>query len=597
LGTDGAVIDFDPDFTNQSIPLKYRRLEKQLQKVFSMHAVKAAKANRGLILKMDSIPPSEIAKLHFNPQFWTYKPDDVLGRWLIDCSNRSDDAMALNSGTAKQLVINRYGGVCFPSVHSMISAWMAYMYEEKVSWRDCWLVKKDIKSCFPQFAFSPQSSLMLAIRLDDDHVFIHTSGCFGWTGSPMVWGVIGSALSRRCVEILSCPIDLYCDDFMVFGVRRHANEASQFIESFLKEVFHEKIVAEEKSVFSQVAVILGWLIDLSNPSGAVMRPKDEAIDKLCYLFFSFDALKPQPLSLWQSLQALTERYSLGLRGMRGFVSPFSKMVSLATPRCKINSVPSTPAGYHKAATNSTLFAIEVWRVVLVLLWRDREAFNVKLEDYLVLASADCCKRPYRFRVVTDASWMGVAAAVYDSHSESILAWTSFPFTDNELNKDKYQLNREFLGLLLAFCLIAFRWPQRWNSGEDLSFLWVNDNKTALAFCESQKSSSSPSQLAALAVVWFPIYTKIVNVGSEYKPGAEMGDIDRESRREKYVFDGVDNVSPSLTPELFCDLPSLPAFQRLMLVCDPSQHKSSLSTKELHKSFVLIHELLSTLSRL
>jgi hypothetical protein len=119
----------------------------------------------------------------------------------------------------------------------------------------------------------------------------------------------------------------------------------------------------------------------------------------------------------------------------------------------------------------------------------------------------------------------------------------------------------------------------------------------LAFCESQKSSSTPSQLAALAVVWFPIYTKIVNVGSEYKPGAEMGDIDRESRREKHVLDGVINVAPSLKPELFCDLPSVPAFQRLMHVCDPSQHKSSLSTKDLHKSFVLIHELLSTLSRL
>jgi hypothetical protein len=290
-----------------------------------MHAVKAVRAKRGLILRTDSIPPFELAKLHFNPQFWTYKPDDVLGRWLIDCSNRSDEKLSLNSGTAKQLVIDRYGGVSFPTLQSMISAWLVYMEKEKVTWKDCWLVKKDIKSCFPQFSFSPKSSLLLAIRLDDDHVFIHTSGCFGWTGSPMVWNVIGSALSRSCQEALSCPVDLYCDDFMVLGIRPHANEASIFIENLLKKVFHEKIVAQEKSVFSQVAVILGWLIDLSNPSGAVMRPKDEAIDKLCFLFFSFDALKPQSLALWRSLQALTERYSLGLRGMKGFVSPFSKM--------------------------------------------------------------------------------------------------------------------------------------------------------------------------------------------------------------------------------------------------------------------------------
>jgi hypothetical protein len=282
------------------------------------------------------------------------------------------------------------------------------------------------------------------------------------------------------------------------------------------------------------------------------------------------------------------------------------MVSLATPRAKV-FLPSSsvsfsvsPPGYYKAATNSALFAIEIWRVVLILLWRDREAFNVRLEDYLVMASVNS-KRPARFRVVTDASWMRIAAAVYDNNTDSLLAWTSFPFAHNSVNKDKYQLNREYLGLLLAFCLIAFRWPQRWNSGSDLSFRWVNDNKTALAFCESQKASSAQSQLAALAVVWFPIYTRISNVGSEFKPGSEMGDIDRESRREKHLFDGIIDVSPSLTIASFCDLSSVPDFQRLMHVCDPSQLNNNckilFDTKELHKSFLLIHELLSSLAKL
>jgi hypothetical protein len=602
IGEKGATIDFDPLFVKQSIPQKYRRLEKRMMKVFSLHAVKAVKQDRGLILETSSIPPSELAKLHFNPQFWTYKPDDPLGRWLIDCSNRSDVNLALNSGSSKQLVVNRYGAVSFPSVLSMISAWLAYMDKEKVSWRDCWFVKKDIKSCFPQFSFSPESSPLLAIRLDDNHIFIHTSGCFGWTGSPMVWGVIGNALLRKCRNSLSCPIDLYCDDFMAFGVRLHTEFASSFIENFLRKVFHEKIVATEKSVFSQIAVILGWLIDLSNPLGAVMRPKDEAIDKLCFLLFSFDQTKPQPLSFWQSLQSLTERYSLGLRGMRGFVAPFSKMVSLSTPSssprplCSPVAATPRPSSYFTKATNSALFAIEVWRVVMYLLWSDREAFNVKLEDYLVLTSVDNSKFPCRFRVVTDASWMRVAAAVYDNQSHSILAWTSFPFVGKSGTKNKYQLNREYLGLLLAFCLIAFRWPQRWNSGDDLSFRWVNDNKAALAFCESQKASSISSQLAALAVVWFPLYTKITNVGSEYLPGSEMGDIDRESRREKHLLDGVFNVSPSLRPELFCVLPSVPAFQSLMAICDPSRSNSS-TTKVLHLSFLTIHELLSVLAKL
>jgi hypothetical protein len=281
------------------------------------------------------------------------------------------------------------------------------------------------------------------------------------------------------------------------------------------------------------------------------------------------------------------------------------MVSLSTPSqaprplllsSKIAFSPRPP-GYFRKATNSALFAIEIWRVVLFLLWSDRESFNVQLKDYLVLASDDISIRHCRFRVITDASWMRVAAAVYDSQTNSILAWTSFPFVGKAGTKDKFQLNREFLGLVVAFCVIAFRWPQRWNSGKDLSFRWVNDNKAALAFCESQKASSVSSQLAALAVVWFPLYTKITNVGAEFLPGSEMGDIDRESRREKHLLEG-SAVSPSLTPDLYCDLPSVPAFQKLMEVCDPSRSQPpSTGTKELHSAFLKIHDLLSVLAKL
>jgi hypothetical protein len=58
----------------------------------------------------------------------------------------------------------------------------------------------------------------------------------------MAWGVIGNALLRKCHNSLSCPIDLYCEDFMAFGVRLRTEFASSFIENFLRKVFHGKIV-------------------------------------------------------------------------------------------------------------------------------------------------------------------------------------------------------------------------------------------------------------------------------------------------------------------------------------------------------------------
>ena len=52
-------------------------------------------------------------------------------------------------------------------------------------------------------------------------------------------------------------------------------------------------ISTEKSVFASSADILGYQVDCIS---ATIRPKDRAIDKLFFVFFSFDCSDPQPLA-------------------------------------------------------------------------------------------------------------------------------------------------------------------------------------------------------------------------------------------------------------------------------------------------------------
>ena len=87
-------------------------------------------------------------------------------------------------------------------------------------WSEFWLFKEDIKSCFPQMDMSPESAVLLAMRITATIIFIHLAGSFGWTGTPMAWSIIGSAMLRICDRKYVDEIDLYLiyDDFVGFGL-------------------------------------------------------------------------------------------------------------------------------------------------------------------------------------------------------------------------------------------------------------------------------------------------------------------------------------------------------------------------------------------
>ena len=71
----------------------------------------------------------------------------------------------------------------------------------------------------------------------------------------------------------------------------------------------------------------------------------------------------------------------------------------------------------------------------------------------------------------------------------------------------------------------------------------------------------------MAVTSFQLLTNISFSHGEWIPGLTMGDIDHESRREEHIILG-DYSAPSLVPDKFINLESIPRVMDLIRDCEP-----------------------------
>jgi hypothetical protein len=462
--------------------------------------------------------------------------------------------------------------------------------------------------------------------LYDDYIFIDTNGNFGWQASPMVWDVVGKAILSR-FQMFKCPLHLFVDDFMgLVKSKSGAKNCQDQIVTFMKNLFHPDIIAVDKSVLGQQVEILGWLIDLLAEGEPTMRPKNGAIEKLCFILWSFDINRPQSLHLWQALQSLTERYSCGLRGMRCHVAPFSTMVSLCTPRVinKTDVGNPTEEKEHsiktklyknnnkrfvsKVATPVAKFAIELWRICSLLLWKNPDAFAVPISWYLHLRAHKEDFVIPDLIVITDAGPIRVAVAIYAPGNEFgvPLCWSSVSIpwlADN--GKKQFQAVREYIGLVLGHALLAKLYPKvlvdrtidsegvpHSVSSKLVKFQWISDSTTALAWAANGIARSLASQIANMVTCWFALYSKIELVDQAHVAGSLMGDIDAESRKEKHLLMGNLDYAPSLVNELYIDLERNSDFLTLLKLINPTNMGANV--EEFFKMFMDIHSILSKL---
>jgi hypothetical protein len=562
LAEEGVIIDRPEGFIQLTQPPNMRPLQKKLINAFRSHALKKWKKGKIFILPYAELDSKTIDCLHFNCVHWTIKPrtedspGNILGRPLIDPSHGPVNSI-LNTPDAKSKAIDRYNKCNDTDMSFMATKWVRYCEDHGYLWSDCSLAKDDIAEAFQQLCFSPDSAVLMCTSIDDTYIAIDLNGNFGHTSLPMAFNFASQPHLSKVRGMVDAEVDKYVDDYMIFAHDSKIEHAQRTNQEGIQAYFGDAAIELEKSVPpTKAANIIGWFVNLST---GLIRPNDKGINKLLFVFLFVDERMPQPLKVFQLMSSLAERYSQGIRGMRAFVDPITNMTRKWFSRNSFTKI---------QADSNARFAIEMWRVVALLLWSDKDFFSVPIESFTRGHTF-----PLRFKIKTDASPWKLAAAIF-TMDDQMLAYTTIllPYKDPE---NKFQNIKEFSGGILG-CILA---SIVLKPSSLTRIHWIGDNTSALTWAENNKCSSKAAQYANIAYTWFQIYSHVHIHSTEHCAGILMGNIDGLSR---------DFLTPGLDTRLRVDLDSNDTVQKLFQAIDPTIRHN---LDDHHLAFKHIHTLL------
>jgi hypothetical protein len=549
LASIGVVIDTTTTFKPLTMESTCRPITSKLPHTTHFHAFKLAAKNKAVILEIDSIPESELARLSFNSIHIIAKPDAPQGRLCIDPTNVSKGIESLNSDEAKALAIHRYGKVSNTPIEDIVYDWDERRKSLKMKWSEWHMMREDVETAYPQLRLSDASALLMAVMISATLIAIFLTGTFGWTGLPMAYDIVGDAM-LRCIKKKALGVHhVYTDDFIGGGSLEMLLHDKPIVIDVIRKTFNKDAWSLVKSIGpTQYGEALGWLFTFREGK---VRPRDRAIRKLTAAFYSFRIGQALPIKQWQSLASIANHYAKGTTCLEPFVSPLYKMTQKKGFGGLSHVVPSPQA----------TLCIEVWRVALHLWWRNPSAFSVPLDKFVRMSykfKELSIPSPIHFSI-SDASTPKLAAAIYEPGTNNLIAWTQYtlPFAYTETHKAiLYQNNREYLGVLLILLLASvIRNP---DDPDSFSLSWCTDSTTAKAWVDHNKSSSLASQSTAISITWVQLLHRIQIESTSWRPSVEMGDIDNLTRNKP---------TPSLLPSLYIDVQQPLDDSRIFHSCD------------------------------
>ena len=417
---EGAKIIIPIGFKRNPMPSDYRALHKRLMNTYRGAYLKLWKKGKGILLSIKKTPPEILNLLHFSDSHWTPKPDNKNGRNLLDTANGPENGV-LNTDDGKEDGILRLGKVELPTIVDYINDWVMFCNDRQIKMDQCLLWKDDVEGAFPQLRFNPESICLLATRVDDEFVFIHTNGFFGLNYMPMIYSTVGRALDRRVSCHIKGVAKSFVDDMVGFSVAREAVEDQKIAQGIICDTFNAQAVNQSKSISPSVEVdVIGWTINLTKIE---MCPNEKGINKLLLCFLFVDTERYLPLKVYQLLASLAERYSIGLKSLTPFVSPLHAMTKQAR-------------NHSKKPTPIVKFCIDMWRVVATFLFFNKFALGRNLltltgykestEGYIT----DCVL------TISDAGPNKIGAALLNNNNK-IVCFTSVAMVFEEKNKSLF----------------------------------------------------------------------------------------------------------------------------------------------------------------
>lgn len=533
LATTGARIDTAPGFEPIAEPDVMRDLQRRLPLTFRKHVVKLWQSGNVLVLPLADILPD---KPHTSPLHCVFQ-DPILkpgGRLLGDLTNRSV-GNSLNNIEAKQAIIERFGALSLPSIIEIILH-ILEVAEKVGGLHNVRIFKEDVVGAFGQFNFDPRDCRYVVFPFAPGYVIVYTTGMFGYSGCPFVFGVHTRSILRQIRQRIhdTSKADMYCDDLMGFsGVQTAARDQATVVDVIEGTFGYKTTCPAKKTLPAITGELIGWFLDLGE---ATIRPNDKGIDNLTRAFLSLEEDRLLSRREYQVLASLACRYSRALIGMRPFVRPLFNMVKVSR---------------HKAckASIEAWTSILMWQAITICLIISPGQLAVSLYSFAKAISTDV-------QLISDAGPIALGLAIYVRGV--CIGFVSYvlPF---DAKDPSYQNCREFMGHLLGKLLLLKLRMENTCITHVTALQWTGDNMSALAWVTKQSCSSTNTQLAFLADCWLATVHNLTTTHVDHRAGVDMDDHDGLSRLKAHSFDPALDLQRLITPDI----------DAIFKLCDPT----------------------------
>lgn len=548
--TEGMIIDTPPGFASLPTPPPLRRGYVDVAPaVNKLHYAQRVK-NQVLLVRTETA--QLIPGIHFSAQHWALKNGAPQGRAVSDLSNPDTPTHQTVNGRSraqqvwtKQRAMEKWGTIHLPTIVDIAEMILRNLdlcggdSSLLVAW------KLDLSGAYNLLDFHPSSLPLLAFALSNNTTVIHTTGVFGWVGTPFAFQVISrllGALSNHILKQLGSEMVWYVDDGIgiSWGGDAMATQHLNLILALVRALLGQDAANDQKTAQGRVLDMIGWRVDLQ---AMTISASFHNLQKAIFYFYRHPVTRLLTLTLTevQCLASMASRYSMLCRQMRPYVANFNRFIPTF----------GNVYGCGRHAPKGVALDILLWQGFLALLRFDERAYARSLFSFR--------RHLPTFLIQYDASLDGMGVFILQRLSPGgnyeLMFHTSvtnpFPMIGR---LSRFQNLCEFTAVILALFTL-----RQQGVAPGFSYDLVGDSRASLSWVYRDIVNSEIAAHAHCAFTLLAVFLDATVASTRYISSAENHICDRLSRGI-----AVDELPPS---RRFVVDQVHPAFRFLQL-CSP-----------------------------
>ena len=311
----------------------------------------------------------------------TEKFNSDLGRLLYDYSNLSGH-VPVNSEFCRESYRSSYGDLIYPTLRDF-----AVLYLQTTllfPGQEIWIAKSDVHRAYHRFRWTPEGSLLLSLRINENLVAIPITGGFGSNGLPFIYDPIRRFLSwlhsQRMSQLSLPPISAtFVDDMAAFGpldiIQSEFDSHEQCVNSLLGPN-----AAHRRELGKQLDIIGARFDTVTETIGISFK----GYLKLLYLFFK---CLPVELSRSTRIQLKT------IQSLAGVTTRYGDLIPLLRPTSYVFYALMRNSKHLINLNRNSINAIQLWRSYLQYAFTSPHVLSSPIQEYF-LHTSDLANNPY-----------------------------------------------------------------------------------------------------------------------------------------------------------------------------------------------------------